>query len=194
MSKTSAMAFAQEVIRIFEIIHPLDRIPRAGYLLRGVPEPESVAAHSHFMSLLALFFAETFPGTYDVKKLLAMALVHDLAEARIMDIPMPYADAYLSDAKSQAEQAITESILGRLAPKLSAYHAEFITAESQEARLLRGLDKAQMMIKVLCYEREHRGHLEEFWLNPKNFNDYGISEVATLFDEICKCASRNKPV
>lgn len=194
MSITSPIAFAQEIIRIFEIIHPLDRIPRAGYLLRGVPEPESVAAHSHFMSLLALFFVETYPGTYDAKKLLAMALVHDLAEARIMDIPMPYADAYLSEAKSEAEHAISESILGGLSSKLAAYHSEFNKAESQEARLLRGLDKAQMMIKVLCYEREHRGHLEEFWLNPNNFNDYGITEVATLFDEICKCANRKKPV
>ena len=39
-----------------------------------------------------------------------MALVHDLSEALLMDIPMPYADAYLRDAKQEAEQAIMEDL------------------------------------------------------------------------------------
>ena len=40
-----AGSFAHRVLRLFDTVHPLDRIPRAGYVLRGVPEPESVAAH-----------------------------------------------------------------------------------------------------------------------------------------------------
>ncbi len=59
--------------------------------------------------------------------------------------------------------------------------------------MLRGLDKAQMMIKILCYEAEHRGRLEEFWDNPKNFDDYGIEPVSELFDAICAKAGRPRP-
>lgn len=182
--------FAHEVIAFFRMLHPLDRIPRAGYVLRGVVEPESVAAHSHFMALLALLFLERYPGRWDAEKVLAMALVHDVPEARLMDIPMPYADAYLREAKSTAEQEIADHVFADLAPRLAALHAEFAAAETPEARLLRGLDKAQMMIKVLCYERERRGNLEEFWLNPKNFNDHGIEPVSQLFDTICAEAGR----
>lgn len=184
--------FSERVIDLFQIIHPLDRVPRAGYLLRGVTEPESVAAHSHFLSLLALLFCESDPA-YDKGRVLAMALIHDLPEARLMDIPMPYADAYLDDAKHRAEQAISEHLLDDLPGGLASLHQEFVDAATPEARLLRGLDKAQMMIKVHCYEREHRGCLEEFWSNPKNFNDYGIPAVSEIFDAICRRAGRTRP-
>jgi hypothetical protein len=55
------------------------------------------------------------------------------------------------------------------------------------------LDKAQMMIKVLMYERENRGRLREFWANPKNFVDYGIEPVSRLFDAICADAGHPRP-
>jgi len=185
--------FTDKIIKLFHTIHPLDRVPRAGYLLRGVADPESVSAHSHFVALLALLYVEEFPDRFDKERVLSMALVHDLPEALLMDIPMPHADAYLSDAKHHAEEAIFQDIIGAFSEKLRGLHWEFCEAETMEARLLRGLDKAQMMLKVLSYERERRGCLEEFWQNPKNFNDYGIAEVAALFDEICKRAGREKP-
>jgi len=192
-TRLPASEFADYVIDVFEQIHPLDRVPRSGYVLRGVPDPESVAAHSHFTSLMTLLFVEHYPEKFDGRKALAMALVHDLSEARIMDIPMPYADAYLRDAKNHAEQAIIEDLLPGWASHLTALHAEFNEAETPEARLLRGIDKAQMMIKILCYGRENRGYLAEFWLNPKNFNDFGIEEVSVLFDAICSRAGMPRP-
>ncbi len=186
-------SFIEKTIRLFETIHPLDRVPRAGYLLRGVADPESVAAHSHFMALLALLYCEAYPEQFDRGRTLAMALVHDLPEARLMDIPMPCADAYLDTAKQTAEQAILDEMMEGLPGDLSRLHAEFTEAVTSEARLLRGLDKAQMMLKIICYEREHRGYLEEFWGNPKNFNDFGIAPVSDLFDAICERAGRTRP-
>jgi len=58
---------------------------------------------------------------------------------------------------------------------------------------VRGLDKAQMMIKILMYEREGKGRLGEFWINPKNFADFGIAPVSDLFDAICAEAGRERP-
>jgi putative hydrolase of HD superfamily len=184
--------FTAQLLALFEAIHPLDRVPRAGFLLRGVAEPESVSAHAHFLAVMALLFCERFPE-YDKARVLAMAIVHDLPEARLMDIPMPYADAYLSDAKHRAEQAIADDLFEHLPGGLAALHQEFTDASTPEARLLRALDKAQMMVKVLCYERERRGNLHEFWENPKNFNDYGIAAVSELFDAICARAGRVRP-
>ena len=185
--------FADRVIALFQVLHPLDRVARSGYTLRGVPEPESVAAHSHFVSLMTLLFVEERPEAFDKGKALAMALIHDLSEAKIMDIPMPYADAYLKEAKHHAEQAIIEEMLDPFGGNLAELHAEFVACETPEARLVRGLDKAQMMLKIICYEREHRGWLEEFWENPKNFADYGIAEVSSLFDAICARAGKPRP-
>lgn len=186
-------AFEERVLGLFDVIHPLDRIARAGYVVRGVAHPESVAAHSHFLSVLTLLFLEEYGGEFDHEKALAMALVHDLAEAKLMDIPMPYADAYLREAKDQAEQAIFEDMFAEFPEKFARYHHELAEAETPEARLVRGLDKAQMMIKVLFYERERSGYLDEFWTGPANFRDYGVEAVSRLFDTICARAGRVRP-
>ena len=186
-------AFERRVLDLFEAIHPLARVARAGYVMRGVPEPESVAAHSHFVALLALLLIEEYPGRFDPAKTLSIALTHDLCEAELMDIPMPAADAHFREAKSAAEQAITEKLFAGFDEKFGRYHQEFLDASTLEARLIRGLDKAQMMIKIIMYEREGRGRLAAFWSNPKNFNDFGVEEVSRLFDAICEEARRERP-
>jgi putative hydrolases of HD superfamily len=187
-------SFHDHVIALFEAIHPLDRIARAGYVLRGVPEPESIAAHSHFVSLMTLLFVDRYPDQFDRHKALTMALVHDLAEAKLMDIPMPAADAHYREVKEEAEHRVTEEMLDPIAKHYAQYQAELTAAESPEARLVRGLDKAQMMIKIVMYEREGKGRLKEFWANPKNFRDFGIDCVSELFDAICAEAGRVRPV
>lgn len=186
-------ALAARLLRLFQEIHPLDRVPRAGYVLRGVAEPESVAAHSHFVALMTLLMAEANSALFDRDKAVSMALIHDLCESRFMDIPMPSSDAYFHASKSQAEQEVTEDLLGGFGERLPALHAELLEAESPEARLVRGLDKAQMMVKVLMYEREGRGRLEEFWTNPRNFADFELEPVSALFDAICAEAGRERP-
>jgi putative hydrolases of HD superfamily len=185
--------FADQVLELFFKIHPLDRVPRAGFLLRGVPDPESVSAHSHFMALLTLLYVNAYPKDYDLAKALSMALVHDLSEAQLMDIPMPVAAAWLGDAKEKGEQGIFNSLFSKFPDTYTKLHDEFLAGQTNEARLLRALDKAQMMLRVIAYEREHRGRLEEFWEKPGNFNDHGIEPVSVLFDAICAYAGRERP-
>lgn len=186
--------FCGEVLHFFREIHPLDRVPRAGFLLRGVPVPESVSAHSHFLSLLALLIVDRFPDKWDIEKVLTMAIIHDLAEAKMMDMPMPVTQKYFSAEKTQAEQAVFDKLMGKFSAKYSDLHREFHEVSSTEAKLVRGLDKVQMMLKVLNYEREHQGDLTEFWENPKNFNDYGIEITRKLFEAICEYVGRKVPV
>jgi putative hydrolase of HD superfamily len=186
-------SFEQRILELFRTIHPLDQIRRAGYVLRGVPEPESVAAHSHFLAVLTLLVCDAYPDAFDKDKALTIALTHDLCESQLMDIPMPVADAHLKEAKDRAEQAITETLFDGLDAKYAAYHQEFLDASSPEAKLVRGLDKAQMMIKISNYQLEQKGRLEEFWLNPKNFNDFGIEAVSKIFDAICEAAGKPHP-
>ena len=187
-------SFEQRVIGLFERIHPLDRVSRAGFVLRGVTEPESVAAHSHFVSLMALIFLETHPNDFDHQKTLTMALIHDLPEAVLMDIPMPAAEAHFRIVKDEAEQAVTERLFEGFSSCFAEAQREFLLGKSPEARLVRGLDKAQMMMKITMYEREGRGRLAEFWDNSKNFADYGLKPVSDLFDAICAEAGRTRPM
>jgi putative hydrolase of HD superfamily len=186
-------AFEENILELFETIHPLDRIARAGYVLRGVPHPENVAAHSHFVALLTLLVCDACPGEFDRERALAIALTHDLCESQMMDIPMPMADAHLRAMKDEAEQAITEKLLDGFDPKYAAYHQDFLDAGSKEARLVRGLDKVQMMLKIIAYQKEGVGRLAEFWNNPKNFNDFGLEPVSRLFEALCTAAGKTRP-
>jgi putative hydrolase of HD superfamily len=178
------------IVQALARLHPLDRIPRAGWLLRGVTDPESVAAHSHAVALLVRLVCDAWPGSFDAERAMGIALVHDCAEVATMDIPMPAGDEEFRSAKSRTEQAVAASIFGGLPGRTADLFAEFERAETPEARLVRGLDKVQMMIRAACYAREGRGYLEDFWNNPKNFADYGLAPIRELFAEVARFAGR----
>jgi len=74
----------------------LKRLPRTGWLDRGIPPEacESVADHSHRVALLAWLAALDRPDL-DAARVLRLALVHDLAEALAGD-PTPYDPAALA--------------------------------------------------------------------------------------------------
>ena len=183
----------RDIIDTMIRIHPLDRVPRAGYLLRGVTEPESVSAHSHSLALLTFLVCEEHPGLFDTAKAIQMALLHDLQEVVTMDIPLPTGGKAFRTAKEEAELEIFSKMFSKLSPRFEELHGEFSRSESAEARLVRGLDKAQMMIKIFCYEREGRGRLEDFWKNSVNLSDYDLPVLKELFEEIAAMAGKQLP-
>jgi HD domain len=71
--------------RIFE----LKRTQRAGWVIRGVKDSESVAAHMYGTYVIGLLYLpQTDPNPeYTKSKILDMLLVHDLGEAFTGDIP-----------------------------------------------------------------------------------------------------------
>jgi len=186
-------AAARSIIDLFLALHPLDRVPRAGYLLRGVSEPESVAAHSHGLALLVSLVAPVATPPVDALDAVRMALIHDLSESSTMDIPMPVGDAPFRAAKKAVETTLFQRLFAGQGDDWGRLFQEFQGVTSPAARLVHGLDKVQMMVKVLGYEREGRGNLDDFWRNPDNFRDHGIPVVTDLFDEIFLLAGKQRP-
>ncbi len=184
---------ASTIVDTLSRLAPLDRVPRSGYLLRGVTEPESVAAHGYALALLALMVCDSWPGAYDAGRAMAMALLHDAPEVATMDVPMPAGDARFRAAKEETERAIAASLFAGFGERYRDLYNEYADGKSPEARLVRGLDKVQMMIRILCYQREGRGRLEEFWTNPENFRDNGQEPVRVLFQEVARRAGRKLP-
>jgi putative hydrolase of HD superfamily len=193
MPGMSATTFGRSVIDLFLELHPFDRVPRAGFLLRGVADPENIAAHSHALALLVCLAAPKCAPPVNVLDAVRMALIHDLPEARTMDIPMPVGGAAFRAAKTEEETAIFEDMFRGQDASFRELFRRFQEGECAEARLVKGLDKVQMMIKVMGYEREGRGRLEEFWLNAENFRDYGVLIVKELFDGVFLAAGKKGP-
>ena len=67
----------RKLLKILIKANSLKEVPRTGWVLKGVKNPESVAGHSWGVSLLGLLLA---PKNLDKNKLLQMIVVHDLGE------------------------------------------------------------------------------------------------------------------
>ncbi|HWQ13475.1 MAG TPA: HD domain-containing protein [Roseiflexaceae bacterium] len=156
---------APEAVAVLcERIVALKLLPRTGWLQRGVAPAESVAEHTFGVALLALALAGAAPGV-DRGRLLALALVHDLAEALLGDWPASARPYLGADAKLQAERGALSALLAGL-PQREEYLAlweEYAAASSREARLVKALDRLEMLAQALAYERAGSRALGEFW-------------------------------
>jgi putative hydrolase of HD superfamily len=167
---------------LFEV-QALDRIPRSGYVLRGVADPESVTEHTWHVLLLVWMLGPKIEGI-DVHRAMEIALVHDLAELRIGDLPRTSSHYFPAGAKQAAETAAMADVLAPVAARALPLYEEYQQAATPEARLVKACDKLQLMVKVAAYERWGTGALAEFWDNPDNFPDGGFPAVRELFEEL----------
>ena len=137
------------VFQFLTICDNLKRVPRTGWLLRGVPPSaaENVAAHSHTTTIIAYLLAIQASEKVDLTRLLLMALIHDLPEAIIGDIPISAqrADPSFRKAKEKAETEAMKMILNFLSEKnrlqLQKIWQEYLRGDSLEARLVEGADR-----------------------------------------------------
>ena len=69
-----------EIVEFSQIVARLKKVKRSGWISHvGVKDPESVADHSFMCTLLAMCIGDM--EGYDVKKLMRMALLHDVQES-----------------------------------------------------------------------------------------------------------------
>lgn len=161
----------------------LDRVPRAGYALRGVAEPESVAEHSFHLVFLAWTLAAGEPGL-DRARIMELALLHDVAEARFGDLPRSAAHYLPDHAKATAEKAAAEEILAPLGPRAAALCEEYAARATPEARFVAACDKLQLLIKTMVYESWGATGLDELWNNAERFADGGFAGIRQLLEEL----------
>lgn len=148
-------------LRFLRLARRLKETARAGWKLRGIPGPESVADHSFRVSLLALVLGRDADPPLDRERCVAMALVHDLAECIVGDIT-PY-DGISVEEKHRRER----EAMGRLSALLGddeilRLWAEYQAAETPEARFVKDLDKLETVLQAAEYEEERGVDLTEF--------------------------------
>ncbi|WP_209474142.1 HD domain-containing protein [Thermococcus stetteri] len=153
------------MLELFIELGNLKKLKRTGWILRGVPNPESIADHSFRTALITLFLADELKRKgveINPDRALRIALLHDIGEARITDIPQP-ALKYVD--KSEAERKAVEALL-RASPLPEEYYRLWLEYEEEstpEGRLVRFADKLEMLIQALEYESAGVSGLDEFW-------------------------------
>ena len=171
------------LLDLFLELQTLDRVPRSGYFLRGISDCESIAEHSFHLAAMVWLLAEREAGL-DRTKALELALVHDLAELRIGDLPRTAIQYFAPGAKHDAERRAADDILAPADPRARSLYAEYETKASPEARFVRACDRLQLMLKASVYERWGHGGLGEFWNNPANFPSDEFPSVVELFESL----------
>ncbi len=161
----------------------LDRVPRMGFALRGVADPESVAEHSFHVATLVWALADQEPEV-DAHRALELALVHDMAEVRTGDLPMTAAGYFGAGVKSAAERAALDELLAPLGERATACAEEIEARSTPEARFVKACDKLQLLLKVTTYERDGAGGLGEFWRHEANFPATEFSSVNRVVEAL----------
>ena len=129
----------------------LKDVLRQGWVNAGVESPESVAAHSWGMAILAL---KLCPADLNLEHVLKLCLVHDLPEVIVGDLT-PQDDV---STKSADERAAME----RLAPEWVSLFDEYENQSTPEAVFVKSLDKLDMALQAKVYMNRSELDLEQF--------------------------------
>jgi putative hydrolase of HD superfamily len=163
----------------------LKRLDRTGWVLRGLaPGAESVGAHTYGVALTAMLLADEVRargGEIDVERVLRLALVHDWAEARVGDLPRTASEYFGAAARQKAERAAFDDMVAGLGADLSreysAWHEEYETRATVEARLVKAADVLDLLAQAFVFERAGARELGEFWAGAAT-RDFGLEDVA----------------
>ncbi|MFW5739143.1 MAG: HD domain-containing protein [Myxococcota bacterium] len=181
---------ADEIIDTVLALDSLSDLPRTGWRLRGVRPGESIADHVFGVTLVTAMLTDVLREQgveIDGERALRLAIVHDAAEARTGDIPMPVKSKAFSEAVADVEQRIVE---GMLPAAWTAWWQEAEEGRTLEARVVKAADKIQMMARALSYERQGRGDLQEFWDNPANFRHMDIAVAKSVYERLVERRNR----
>ena len=129
----------------------LKDVLRQGWVNAGVESPESVAAHSWGMAILAL---KLCPPELNLERVLTLCLVHDLPEVVVGDLTP------IDDRSTKAEDE--RAAMGQLAPEWVVLLDEYEAQSSPEAVFVRSLDKLDMALRAKVYMERSELDLNQF--------------------------------
>lgn len=163
------MKDSSQYLSFIKEMEQLKNVTRTAWTSDG--HRESTAEHTWRLSLLAGLMLNEFPGL-DGKKVLLMALVHDIGELYDGDISA----AELPDSvlkykeESEAVQRAVSLLDQPLRTQITELWEEYEKGETEEARLVKALDKAETIIQ------HNQGQ------NPTDFDyEFNLDYGKTLF-------------
>ncbi|KAL2356533.1 HD domain-containing protein [Cryomyces antarcticus] len=176
-------------------LHILSRLKttkREGWRRFGIAHGESIADHMYRMSILTMLAPASLTSRLNIPRCTQMALVHDMAESLVGDITP--VDGVLKAEKSRRETATMSYLCGDLLGKVGggvageemrAVWQEYEDGETLEARFVHDVDKMELLLQMMEYERAAQGTLDlgEFAWVAKRIE---LPEVRAWCEELLK--------
>lgn len=157
---------AHPLLAAYLEINHLKQLYRQGWLRVGISRElcESVADHIYAMSMLVWLVSDAglAPGV-DRDKALRMVLAHELGEIYTGDI-IP-GDHVPLEEKQRLEWDALLRVAGKLpnGREFVDLWEEFEAGDSPEARLVRQLDREEMALQALIYEKQGYQNIDSFY-------------------------------
>ncbi len=142
-----------ELIDLVFKIEELKELKRRGWVLREIPNPESVSDHSFMVSILSFLLADK---SLDKDKCIKMALIHDLGESLIGDYT-PF-DGITDEEKYKKEEEALKTLFG--SGEILSLWYEFEEKKTREANFVRTIDKLEMLIQAIKYHERYPDKIE----------------------------------
>ena len=143
---------------------------RTGWELRNIEDPESVADHSWSTAFLTLFYGMK-EESLDLDRSIKIAIVHDMAEAETGDIATRAQDKepeLSKQEKSDLEKQFFKKIPEQDGEILKLWK-EYESKETREAKFVNDMDKIDLCLQALKYEKQKRYDPDE---ENENFQKY----------------------
>ncbi|MCD6235819.1 MAG: HD domain-containing protein [Thaumarchaeota archaeon] len=171
----------EAVLKVYEKILGLKRLKRTGWIQRGIPDPESVAAHSYAVALLSIILA--YIRGINPADAALIALIHDLPEADTGDLtPQMKKNAEnLSELELQAIKKLAEAVPEPAASKILEAWTRYREGSDAAARLVRAVDKLEMGLQALAYIRG--GHPEASEIYESALKEVEDDELRSILRE-----------
>lgn len=166
----------------------LKDVKRTGWQIYNVEDPETVASHSWSVATLTMMH---LPEDLDENKALKIALIHDIGEAKIGDIPYRAEKDYGREDKEEQELEAVKNLSESLNKELLDLWKEYEDRESIEAKFVKDMDLIDMCLQALKYESEDRYEgnpetdfegLDEFFETSRD--RFNTEKGLELFDKI----------
>ncbi|MBP6952275.1 MAG: HD domain-containing protein [Alphaproteobacteria bacterium] len=142
-----------QMLRMIKFLNVAEKLKcelRHSWLSSG--RQESVAEHTWRMSLMVILFAPYLSKPVDLEKCLKIAILHDLAEAKVGDIPVFETQNLKAKQRKQAleQSAMVElcaSLQDKLGDELFSLWEEYEEKDSFEAQFVNALDKLEVFLQ-----------------------------------------------
>lgn len=173
---------------------------RTGWVLRNIPNPESVGDHQYRMAMMAMMLHSTPYAAemeIDVSKCIQMALSHDVAESIIGDIvPGTMSKEDKLQKEDEAMVLLRNTLRGTRAGRGNSFASaarhvedlwrEYVEQETVEAKFVKDLDRFEMVLQADEYEQSAAQplNLEEFFESVTG--SFTTTIVKSWFDELVR--------
>lgn len=179
------------LIEFFHQIGKLKEMPRRGWVIRDVKNPESIAEHIFRVSIMAWILGDVKTEKLNIEKVIKIALIHDLCEVYAGDTT-PYDSILpkskkgrqellktwprfsetqrnkLADDKYKKEKKGLEKLIEKLPPRLKNeiknLWLDYEKGLTPEGRFFKQADRLENLLQALEYSKKYKNFPYNAWL------------------------------